>query len=158
MPISRAEFENAYPVLFHVSLARDVAQIKRHGLLSTTALLDLCEIEAEPRSRIENHPRPKAISISHPIHGEFLVNDQAPMQYPGARQMSHRPYLSRVVQIFEQKGVSVADAGAGYQTHWRKARGANQAHRFDVGHAISFRRARYGSLRTFADQLRKYNA
>lgn len=79
MPISRAEFENAYHVLFHVSLARDVAQIKRHGLLSTTALLDLCEIEAEPRSRIENHPRPKAISISHPIHGEFLVNDQAPM-------------------------------------------------------------------------------
>jgi len=28
MPISRAEFENAYPVLFHVSLARDVAQIR----------------------------------------------------------------------------------------------------------------------------------
>jgi len=79
MPISQAEFENAYPVLFHVSLARDVEQIMRHGLLSTTALLDLCEIEAEPRSRIENHQRPKSISIFHPIHGEFLINDQAPM-------------------------------------------------------------------------------
>lgn len=79
MPISRAEFEGAYPVLFHISLARDVEQIMRHGLLSTTALLDLCEIEAEFRSRIEAHRRPKAISISHPIHGEFLINDQAPM-------------------------------------------------------------------------------
>lgn len=79
MPISRAEFESAYPVLFHISRARDVEQIIRHGLLSTTALLDLCEIEGELRSRIEVHQRPKAISISHPVHGEFLINDQAPM-------------------------------------------------------------------------------
>ncbi len=79
MPISRAEFEVAYPVLFHISLARDVEQIMRHGLLSTSALLDLCEIEGEFRSRIEIQQRPKAISISHPIHGEFLINDQAPM-------------------------------------------------------------------------------
>jgi hypothetical protein len=79
MPISRAEFESAYPVLFHISLARDVEQIMRHGLLSTTALLDLCGIEGELRSRIEVYQRPKAISISHPVHGEFLTNDQAPM-------------------------------------------------------------------------------
>jgi len=79
MPISQAEFENTYPVLFHISRARGVEQIKSHGLLSTTALLDLCEIEGEFRSRIELHQRPKAIPISHPIHGEFLINDQAPM-------------------------------------------------------------------------------
>lgn len=79
MPISRAEFESAYPVLFHISRARDMEQIMRHGLLSTKALLDLCELEAEPRSRIERHRRPKAISIFHPVHGEFLINDQAPM-------------------------------------------------------------------------------
>jgi hypothetical protein len=54
----------------------------RHGLLSTTALLDSCEIEVEFRSRIEAHQPPKAISISHPIHGEFLINDQAPMNAP----------------------------------------------------------------------------
>jgi len=79
MPINRAEFESAYPVLFHISRARDMEQIMRHGLLSTSALLDLCEIEGELRSRIEVRQRPKAISISHPIHREFLINDQAPM-------------------------------------------------------------------------------
>lgn len=79
MPINRAEFESAYPVLFHISLARDVEQIMRHGLLSTKALLDLCEIDSDARSQIEIHQRPKAVSISHPIHGNFLINDQAPM-------------------------------------------------------------------------------
>ena len=51
----------------------------RHGLLSTTALLDLCEIEGDERLRIEGRQRPKAVPIRHPVHGEFLINDQAPM-------------------------------------------------------------------------------
>lgn len=79
MPISRTEFENAYPTLFHISLARDVEQVLRFGLLSTTALLDLCEIEGDERIRIEGQQRPKAVPIRHPVHGEFLINDQAPM-------------------------------------------------------------------------------
>ena len=79
MPINRIEFESVYPVLFHISLARDVEQIMRHGLLSTKALLDLCEIDGEVRSQIEIYQRPTAVPISHPIHGNFLINDQAPM-------------------------------------------------------------------------------
>jgi len=51
----------------------------RHGLLSTKALLDLCEIDGEARSQIEIYRRPQAVPISHPIHGTFLINDQAPM-------------------------------------------------------------------------------
>jgi hypothetical protein len=34
MPISQEEFIGIYPALFHVSLARDLEQIARHGLLS----------------------------------------------------------------------------------------------------------------------------
>lgn len=79
MSIGSEEFEHTYPALFHVSLARDVEQVMRYGLLSTTALLDLCEIDEEQRSQIENHQRPKAITIAHPVHGSFLINDQAPM-------------------------------------------------------------------------------
>jgi len=79
MPISRTEFENVYPNLFHISLARDVEQILRFGLLSTAALLDLCEIEGDERLRIEGRQRPKVVPIRHPVHGEFLINDQAPM-------------------------------------------------------------------------------
>jgi hypothetical protein len=51
----------------------------RYGLLSTTALLDLCEIRGEQRHSIESCQRPKAVPISHPVHGEFVINDQAPM-------------------------------------------------------------------------------
>jgi hypothetical protein len=79
MPISQTEFENAYPNLFHISLARDVKQVLRFGLLSTAAVLDLCEIEGDERLRIEGRPRPKAVPIRHSVHGEFLINDQAPM-------------------------------------------------------------------------------
>ncbi len=79
MPITPEEFIQAYPTLFHVSLADDVEQISRHGLLSTSALLDLCEIEGKDRTQIESLRREEAVSITHPVHGRFLINDQAPM-------------------------------------------------------------------------------
>ena len=84
--ISPDEFILAYPKLFHVSLARDLGKILHHGLLSTTALLDLCEYEGESRSPIESRRRTNAVSISHPVHGEFLINDQAPMSESALRR------------------------------------------------------------------------
>ena len=79
MPISRADFAQDYPTLFHISLARNVEQVMEHGLLSTSALLDLCELQGEPRFQIEGRQRPRTVRISHFAHGEFLINDQAPM-------------------------------------------------------------------------------
>jgi hypothetical protein len=79
MPGTREEFVRAYPRLFHVSLANDADQISRHGLLSTSALLDFCEVGGSERFRIESQRRPKAVPIRHPVHGSFLINDQAPM-------------------------------------------------------------------------------
>ena len=79
MPISRDEFMDAYPTLFHITLAQDMKQVMRHGLLSTSALLDRCEIDGEQRFNIESCQRPRSVLISHRVHGEFLINDQAPM-------------------------------------------------------------------------------
>ena len=79
MPISQEEFADAYPTLFHISLAQDMRQIMRHGLLSTSALLDLCEVVGEQRFNIESCLRSHSVRISHSVHGEFLINDQAPM-------------------------------------------------------------------------------
>ena len=56
-----------------------MGQVMRHGLLSTSALLDLCEVIGEQRFNIESCPRPRSVRISHSVHGEFLINDQAPM-------------------------------------------------------------------------------
>ena len=79
VPISREEFADAYPTLFHISLAQDMRQVMRHGLLSTSALLDRCEVVGEQRFNIESCPRPRSVRISHSVHGDFLINDQAPM-------------------------------------------------------------------------------
>jgi hypothetical protein len=79
MPVTREEIVRAYPTLFHISLASDVAQILKHGLLSTSALLDICEVTGVERFNVESRRRPKAIQVSHSIHGSFLINDQAPM-------------------------------------------------------------------------------
>ena len=78
MPISQEEFADSYPTLFHISLAQDMGQVMRHGLLSTSALLDRCEVSGEQRFNIENCPRPRSVRVSHSVHGEFLINDQAP--------------------------------------------------------------------------------
>ncbi len=79
LPISREDFADTFPTLFHISLAEDIGQVMRHGLLSTSALLDRCEVIGEQRFGIESCPRPRSVRISHAVYGEFLINDQAPM-------------------------------------------------------------------------------
>ena len=53
--------------------------ICKHGLLSTSALLDLFGIDGEERRRIESAHRPVSVRISHPAHGLAVVRDQGPM-------------------------------------------------------------------------------
>lgn len=53
--------------------------IERFGLLSTTALLDLFEIEGERREQLESSRRPKSEEISHPQYGKVLLRDQIPL-------------------------------------------------------------------------------
>ena len=68
-----------YPRLFHMSEGGSWPSIQRHGLLSTTALLDLFEIDGQERSRIETEWRVRAISIQHHEYGTAVIRDQGPM-------------------------------------------------------------------------------
>ena len=52
--------------------------IRKYGLLSTTALLDLFQKTGEERSKIESHWRPSSIQIDHPKYGKAVVRDQKP--------------------------------------------------------------------------------
>lgn len=54
--------------------------IRKHGLLSTTALLDLFEINGNQRKVIESRHRPKSVEITHPKHGTAVIRDQIPMR------------------------------------------------------------------------------
>jgi hypothetical protein len=54
--------------------------VRRYGLLSTSALLDMYEIEGAARAVIESDHRPESVTINHPSHGEAVVRDQKPMR------------------------------------------------------------------------------
>ena len=68
-----------YPRLFHMSEGGSWPSIQRHGLLSTTALLDLFEIDGHERSNIETKWRRRSVSIRHPEYGIAVIRDQGPM-------------------------------------------------------------------------------
>jgi hypothetical protein len=53
--------------------------IQKHGLLSTTGLLDLYEIEGSARDSLELTHRQASVPISHPSYGRAVVRDQKPM-------------------------------------------------------------------------------
>src|ERR1022692_4480653 len=68
-----------YPRFYHMAHAGSWPTIQRHGLLSTTALLDLFEVNGERRSALESRVRPKSEEILHPAHGRALLRDQKPL-------------------------------------------------------------------------------
>lgn len=72
-------FAEVYPRLYHMADAAAWPSIRRHGLLSTSALLDLYGITGEERDRIERTRRPEAVPITHTDYGQLVINDQHPM-------------------------------------------------------------------------------
>jgi hypothetical protein len=54
--------------------------IKKHGLLSTTALLDLFHVKGELRRSLEGRHRPESVEIRHAKYGVAVIRDQKPMR------------------------------------------------------------------------------
>lgn len=69
-----------YPTLYHMAEDKSWESIRRHGLLSTSALLDRFEVKGEERFAIESARRPEIVRVEHPEHGVALVRDNKPMQ------------------------------------------------------------------------------
>jgi hypothetical protein len=67
-----------HPRLYHMAEGGSWPSIARHGLLSTSALLDKFEV-VDGRVAIESARRGSMITISHPVHGEAVIRDQKPM-------------------------------------------------------------------------------
>ena len=78
--ISPEELAQRYPRLYHMAEAGTWESIRKHGLLSTSGLLDLFEIDGKERVRIESARRPESITISHPKHGTAIIRDQKPLR------------------------------------------------------------------------------
>ncbi len=67
------------PVLFHMSERGSWPSIGRHGLLSTSALLDLYQVAEPLRTAIESQRRPASVRLSDRCIGEAVIRDQKPM-------------------------------------------------------------------------------
>lgn len=84
--IDPAQLVERYPRLYHMAADGSWDSIVRHGLLSTSALLDLFEYRDAQRYRLEAAHRPESVVIEHPIHGQAVIRDQKPMDDTGLRR------------------------------------------------------------------------
>ena len=69
-----------YPKVYHMADPRNWDNICKHGLLSTTALLDLFEYDGKSRLEIESQLRIRQFCITHPVYGEAFIRDQDPLR------------------------------------------------------------------------------
>ena len=75
-----------YPQLFHMAEANTWTSIRTRGLLSTSALLDAFEINADDRYKIESCRRPECVTISHQKLGAAVIREQKPMSDAALRK------------------------------------------------------------------------
>ena len=69
-----------YPRLYHMAEENSWGSIQHHGLMSTTALLDLFGYAGPERELIESNRRSKSVTIEHPDHGKAVIRDNIPMR------------------------------------------------------------------------------
>jgi len=70
---------NKCKVLYHMSEKGSWSNIRELGLLSTSALLDLCGYTGNERLKIESRLREERVRIEHPKYGFIYIRDQFPM-------------------------------------------------------------------------------
>lgn len=79
MPIRPDELGVQFPRLYHMAHEDAWEGIQKHGLLSTSVLLDLFQIGGEQRRAIESQHRPQNVTVDHETHGHAVIRDQKPM-------------------------------------------------------------------------------
>lgn len=79
MGVDPDDFVTRHPRLFHMAEVDSWSSIQEHGLLSTTALLDLYEVTGKQRAQIERAKRTASVTISHIRHGTAVIRDQKPL-------------------------------------------------------------------------------
>ncbi len=74
-----AELARRHPRLFHLTDPDAMDGIRRRGLWPTSRLLDLFEVEADARRRLEHRRRPRSEILTHPEHGRVTITDNLPL-------------------------------------------------------------------------------
>ena len=92
-----------YPHLYHMAESGSWPSIHRHGLLSTSALLDLFEIHGEKRYVIESKHRPESVTIRHPVYGSAVIRDQKPLHENTLIKLLDRMSTSEYYELLNSK-------------------------------------------------------
>jgi Family of unknown function (DUF7002) len=79
----KEELITTYPLIYHMAECDSWDNIKKHGLLSTSAILDLYDYSGTRRAAIESQHRPQKITITNPKLPDAVVRDQKPMNDTG---------------------------------------------------------------------------
>ncbi len=79
MGVTSKELADLYPRLYHMAEAGTWDSIRKHGLLSTSSLLTLFEVDDRTRNEIEAQRRPESVPLTHARHGRAVVRDQKPL-------------------------------------------------------------------------------
>ncbi len=66
-------------MVYHMAELGSWPSIQQHGLLSTSALLDLFGVTGAARSKIESEWRPSCIPVARQSLGQAMIRDQKPM-------------------------------------------------------------------------------
>jgi hypothetical protein len=77
--LKEADLFSLYPRLWHMAEDGSFDSILRHGLLSTSALLDLYGIEGEQRRALECMRRPESVPLKGKDLPSAIVRDNKPM-------------------------------------------------------------------------------
>lgn len=71
------------PTLYHMAAAGSWPLIRKHGLLSTSALLDLSNVTGTARDEIESARRPENVTLPFGNTEQLVIRDNKPMDDRG---------------------------------------------------------------------------
>jgi hypothetical protein len=77
--LNEADLLRYFPRLWHLTAANNWQSVVQHGLLSTSALLDLFQIDGTDRLAIEARRRPNSVNLIAPSFAPAIVRDNRPL-------------------------------------------------------------------------------
>jgi hypothetical protein len=79
--VDAREFAKRYPTLFHMADGSAWPSIRRHGLLSTKAIVDLYDPPEAERAAILSGRRLASTTLGNADLGEITIRDQLPLKF-----------------------------------------------------------------------------
>jgi hypothetical protein len=75
-----SELIERYPRLFHLAEAGSAPAISEHGLRPAKEIVSTSALAPDEQAAILSRPRPRALTIEHPVLGRATLRDQTPLR------------------------------------------------------------------------------